>query len=129
MPVTAAELAQYGKSSIDLYMKNDPIDAVNAERPLLKCLMDKKKATTSGKQYLVTQVRKGNDSKFQGFYGSDAVTYNRKDTLAEAQSDNSNFTHCLTPHEDAFLRNGVTVTDRSPGTQSTGPQKPTIHKL
>ena len=50
MPVTPAELAQYGKSSIDLYMRNDPIDSVNAERPLLKCLMDKKKPTTSGKQ-------------------------------------------------------------------------------
>lgn len=129
MPVTAAELAQYGKSSIDLYLKNDPIDSVNAERPLLKCLMDKKKETTSGKEYLVVQVRKGNDSNFQSFYGSDTVTYNRKDTLEQAKFDYSNFHDGFTLHEDDFIRNGVVVKEGGPGKQATGSEKTTITNL
>ena len=129
MPVTAAELTAYGKSSIDLYLKNDPIDAINAERPLLKCLMDKKKETTSGKEYLVVQVRKGNDSNFQGFYGSDTVTYNRKDTLEQAKFDYSNFHDGFTLHEDDFIRNGVVVTEGGPGKQATSSEKETITNL
>ena len=129
MPVTAAELAQYGKSSIDLYLKNDPIDAINAERPLLKVLMDKKKETIGGKEYLVVQVRKGNDSNFQGFYGSDTVTYNRKDTLEQAKYDYSNFHDGFTLHEDDFIRNGVIVTEGGPGKQATSSEKVTITNL
>ena len=129
MPVTAAELAAYGKSSIDLYLKNDPIDAINAERPLLKCLMDKKKTTTGGKEYLTVQVRKGNDSNFQGFYGSDTVTYNRKDTLEQAKFDYSNFHDGFTLHEDDFIRNGVAITEGGPGKQATSSEKTTITNL
>ena len=129
MPVTAAELTAYGKSSIDLYLKNDPIDSVNAERPLLKCLMDKKKPTTSGKQYLVTQIRKGNDSNFQSFYGSDTVTYKRKDTLEQANYEYSNFHDGFTLHEDDFIRNGVEIKEGGPGKQATSSEKTTITNL
>lgn len=129
MPVTAAELAQYGKSSIDLYMKNDPIDAVNAERPLLKALMSNKKPTNGGKEYKVIQVRKGNDSNFQSFYGSDTVTYKRKDTLEQAKFEYSNFHDGFTLHEDDFVRNGVTITADGPGRQATSSEKETITNL
>ena len=129
MPVTAAELAQYGKSSIDLYLKNDPIDSINPERPLLKKLMAKKKETTGGKEYLVVQIRKGNDSNFQSFYGSDTVTYNRKDTLEQAKYDYANFHDGFTLHEDDFIRNGVSVTEGGPGKQATGSEKVTITNL
>ena len=129
MPVSAAELTQYGKSSIDLYLKNDPIDAVNAERPLLQKLMAGKKQTTAGKQYYVVQLRKGNDSNFQSFYGSEEVTYNRKDTLEQAKFEYSNFHDGFTLHEDDFIRNGVVVTEGGPGKQATSSEKETITNL
>lgn len=129
MPVTAAELTQYGKSSIDLYVKDKPIDAINAERPYLKCLMDTKKETTAGKQYLVVPIRKGNDSNFQDFYGSDTVTYNRKDTLNSANFEYTNFHDGFSLHEDDFIRNGVVVTEGGPGKQSTSAEKETIVNL
>lgn len=129
MAVTAEELARYGKHAIDLYLKNDPIDAVNAERPLLKKLMAGKKETTSGKNKLVVQVRKGNDSNFQDFYGSEDVTYNRKDTIEQASYDYANFHDGFSLHEDDFIRNGVVVTEGGPGKKATASEKETITNM
>lgn len=128
MSITAAELTQYGRSSIDLYMKNNPIDSVNPERPLLKKLMEKKKETPAGKQYKIYQVRKGNDSNFQDFYGSEQVNYNRKDTLEQSQHEYNNFHDGFSLHEDDFIRNGVEIKD-GPGKQATGSEKTTITNL
>lgn len=129
MSVTAAELTQYGKSSIDLYMKNDPIDSINPERPLLKFLMDKKSETLGGKDKLVVQVRKGNDSNFQSFYGSEQVTYNRKDTLDQAKYDYVNFHDGFSLHEDDFIRNGVEIREGGPKGKASAMEKATITNL
>lgn len=129
MPISAAELTRYGRSSIDLYMKNDPIDSINPERPYLKSLMEKKQETTAGKQYMVVQIRKGNDSNFQDFYGSDTVTYNRKDTLNQATYEYVNFHDGFSLHEDDFIRNGVVITDGGPGKQATKSEKETVTNL
>lgn len=129
MAVTADELARYGKHAIDLYLKNDPIDAVNAERPFLKALMAKKQETTSGKNQLVVQIRRGNDSNFQDFYGSEDVTYNRKDTIEQASYDYANFHDGFSLHEDDFIRNGVTITEGGPGKKATASEKETITNM
>ena len=129
MAISAAELQQYGRSSIDLYMKNDPIDSVNPDRPLLKRLMEGKKETLGGKQYLVKQVRKGNDSNFQTFYGSENVSYNRKDTLEQAKYEYANFHDGFTLHEDDFIRNGVEITEGGPGKRATAMEKATITNI
>ncbi len=129
MAISSAELTQYGRSSIDLYMKNDPIDSVNPDRPLLKKLMEKKKETLGGKQYLVKQVRKGNDSNFQSFYGSETVSYNRKDTLNQAKYEYTNFHDGFTLHEDDFIRNGVEITEGGPGKKATAMEKATVTNL
>ncbi|HHN74661.1 MAG TPA: phage major capsid protein [Acidobacteria bacterium] len=129
MPVTAQELIKYGKSSIDLYLKNNPIDSVNPDRPWLKKLMETKKETLGGKDKLVIQVRKGNDSNFQSFYGSDQVTYNRKDTLEQAKYDYVNFHDGFSLHEDDFIRNGVVITEGGPGKRATAMEKATITNL
>lgn len=129
MAVTAAELVQYGKSSIDLYLKNKPIDSINPERPLLKKFMEKAKETLGGKDKMVAQVRKANDSNFQDFYGSDTVDYNRKDTLDQAKFDYSNFHDGFSLHEDDFIRNGVEVKPEGPGKEATKMEKATITNL
>ncbi len=128
MSITADELTQYGRSSIDLYLRNNPIDSINPERPLLKKLMDERKECGAGKQYLVSQVRKGNDSNFQDFYGSDSVDYNRKDTLDQSKYEYTNFHDGYSMHEDDFIRNGITIGD-GPGKQATASEKETITNL
>jgi hypothetical protein len=128
MPVTAAELTKIGKHSIDVYMKNKPIDAVNAERPFLQKLMKKRKDAPGGKQYMYCQVRKANDSNFQSFYGSETVTYNRKDTIEQAFYEYDSFHDGFTLHEDDFIRNGVSISD-GPSAKATQSERETITNM
>jgi hypothetical protein len=54
------------------------------ERPLLKALQAKKKTAPGAKQYIVEQLRKSYQSNFQWFNGSQVVTYNRRQTIEQA---------------------------------------------
>jgi hypothetical protein len=128
MPISALELAQAGTTAIDLYMKNKPMDSINAERPYLKALMGGKVETGGTKQYLVQQVRKANDHNFQSFYGSDAVTYNRKDTVEQAQHTYWSFHDGFSLHEDDFIHNGIAIGD-GPGKQATADEKVNLTNL
>ena len=128
MPISAAELTQAGQTAIDLYMKNKPMDSINPERPFLAKMMAKKVETGGGKQYLVQQVRKANDHNFQSFYGSDAVTYNRKDTVEQANHEYFSFHDGFSLHEDDFIRNGISVGD-GPGGQATADEKVNLTNL
>ena len=128
MPISAAELTQAGKTAIDLYMKNKPMDSINPERPYLKALMGGKMEASGSKQYLVQQVRKANDHNFQSFYGSDAVTYNRKDTVEQAQHEYYSFHDGFSLHEDDFIHNGISIGD-GPGKQATADEKVNLTNL
>lgn len=128
MPISAAELTQAGTTAIDLYMKNKPMDSINPERPFLAALMGKKSEVGGAKQYLVQQVRKANDHNFQSFYGSDTVTYNRKDTVEQASHTYYNFHDGFSLHEDDFIHNGITIGD-GPGKQATADEKVNLTNL
>ena len=128
MPISAAELTQAGKTAIDLYMKNKPMDSINPERPFLKMLMGGKVEASGSKQYLKQQVRKANDHNFQSFYGSDSVTYNRKDTMEQAYHSYYSFHDGFSLHEDDFIHNGITIGD-GPGKQATADEKVNLTNL
>lgn len=113
MPVNAAMLGRAAKSSLDYYLKNKPIDQIGTERPLLAALMKKKKSFPGAKQYVVEQIRKSYDSNFQWFSGSDEVTYNRKDTLSQAQYAWSSAHDGYAMDEDEMTRNGIIFTDET----------------
>ena len=59
MSITSAQLAEVGKASLDLYLRNNPIDQVAMQRPLLKHLQTKKKSFAGAREHVVEQVRKG----------------------------------------------------------------------
>ena len=50
MSITSAELAIAGKAGLDFYLKNNPIDMVDIQRPLLKHLTAKKKTFGGAKR-------------------------------------------------------------------------------
>ena len=56
MSITSAELARAGKAGLDYYLKNNPIDMVDMQRPLLKHLTAKKKNFGGAKEHIVEQV-------------------------------------------------------------------------
>ncbi len=111
MPFTSEQLAYAGKAAIDYFQKNDPIDQVNVERPLLKMLMGKKREYAGGLQYVVEQLRTSNDSNFQSYFGDSQVTFNRKRTLDQAKFSWGSFHDGFGLDEDELAQNGISMTD------------------
>ena len=111
MPVTPAMISEASKSSLDLYMRNKPIDQIAIERPLLKRLQAKKKTFPGAKEYVVEQLRKSYDSNFQWYSGDDEVTFNKKDTLEQAKYRWSSCHDGYSINEDECTRNGIIMTD------------------
>jgi hypothetical protein len=111
MAFNAEQIAYAGKAAIDYFLKNDPIDQVNTERPLIKKLMEGKKEYAGGLQYVVEQLRKSNDSNFQAYFGDSQVSYNRKRTLEQAQFSWGSFHDGFGLNEDELTQNGIILTD------------------
>jgi co-chaperonin GroES (HSP10) len=120
MPFNSEQLAYAGRAAIDFFLKNDPIDNVNTERPLFKKLVAGKQEYAGGKQYVVEQLRKSNDSNFQSFFGSSQVTYNRKRTLQQAKFAYGAFHDGFGLDEDEATANGIILTDDRQATPSDG---------
>lgn len=111
MPFTPEQLAYAGKHSLDYFLKNDPVDQVNVAHPLLKKLAAGKKEYGGGKEYVVEQLRKSNDSNFQSFFGDEQVTYNRKRTLDQAKFSYGAFHDGFGLNEDELIQNGISISD------------------
>jgi hypothetical protein len=90
MPISSADLAKASKTSLDYYLKNAPIDQIGVEVPLYNKLMAKRKQFNGAKQNIVVQLRKSYDSNFNwanldsSSSGYGTVTFNRRDTMAQA---------------------------------------------
>lgn len=111
MPFTADQISYAGRASIDYYLKNDPVDNINIDRPLIKMLMAGKKEYVGALQYVVEQLRFSNDSNFQSYFGDGQVTYNRKRTLQQAKYQWGSFHDGFGLNEDELAQNGITMTD------------------
>jgi hypothetical protein len=111
MPFNTEQLAYAGKAAIDFFLKNDPIDQINTERPLIKKLMAGKQNYVGGLQYVVEQLRYANDSNFQSYFGDSQVSYNRKRTLEQAKYTWGAFHDGFGLNEDELAQNGITMTD------------------
>lgn len=111
MPFNSEQLAYAGNAAINYFLKNDPVDNYNINRPLIKKLMAGKKEYTGGLQYVVEQLRYQNDSNFQSYFGDSQVTYNRKRTLQQAKYQWGAFHDGFGLNEDELVQNGITMTD------------------
>lgn len=118
MPFNTEQLAYAGRAAIDYYLKNDPIDQINTERPLLKFLTGGKQAYAGGLQYIVEQLRYSNDSNFQSYFGDSQVSYNRKRTIQQAKYTWGSFHDGFGLNEDELAQNGITMTDDKNSTPS-----------
>jgi hypothetical protein len=111
MAFNAEQLSYGGRAAIEFYLKNDPIDQINTEHPLLKALVAKKQEWAGGLQNVVEQLRYSNDSNFQAYFGDSQVTYNRKRTLQQAKYAWGSFHDGFGLNEDELTQNGITMTD------------------
>jgi hypothetical protein len=85
------------------------------ERPLFKSLSADKPTAPGAKQYIVEQLRKTYASNFQWFNGSTVVTYNRRQTLEQAQYPWRSAHDGFSLDEDRLIQHGIKVSDDGPG--------------
>ena len=111
MSFNSEQLAYGGNAAINYFLKNDPIDNYNVNRPLIKKLMSEKKEYGGGLQYVVEQLRFQNDSNFQSYFGDSQVTYNRKRTLMQSKYVWGAFHDGFGLNEDELTQNGIVMTD------------------
>jgi hypothetical protein len=111
MPFTPSQITAGSNRQLDYFLKNDPIDQVNTDRPFLDWLIKNMQAVPGGNQYVVEQIHFDNDSNFQEYFGSDQVTFNERDTVRQAKYPWFNFHDGFGLDEDTLAANGITVTD------------------
>jgi hypothetical protein len=128
MSFNAEQLAYAARAAIDFYLKNDPIDQINTDRPLIQKLMGEKQEYSGGLQYVVEQLRYQNDSNFQAYFGDGQVTYNRKRTLQQAKYTWASFHDGFGLNEDELAQNGITMTDDR-GAEPTADEKVNLTNL
>lgn len=119
MPFSQAEIDQAGVSALNFNLRNKPIDQVAVERPLLRKLMAMAKEFPGAKEYITERLRYQYGSNFQWYYGSQAVTYNFRNTLKESQFPWRGWHDGFYLDEDTLLKNGITYTDNGRGGQAT----------
>lgn len=121
MSFTSDEITELGYSSLNFYLKNNPIDQIQQQRPLLRKLMAGKRSFPGGNDSIVEQLRKSYDAAMQWYQGSEDVTYNTRNTLDQAKFPWKGAHDGFEMSEDYLLANGITVTDSgNPTTNSRG---------
>lgn len=111
MPFTVNQLAEAAKVGLDFYMKNNPVDQVSVDRPLLKALQSRKSEFPGAKEYIVEQLRARYDSNFQWYRGAGAVTYNERNTIEQVKYPWRSAHDGVMIDEDRLSQNGIIVTD------------------
>jgi hypothetical protein len=111
MPFTSQDISDAGKIGLDYFLANNPIDQVAVERPLLKALQSKKKEAPGAKQFVVEQLRTKYQSNFQWFNGSSIVTYNRRQTIEQANYAWRSCHDGFALDEDRLAQNGIVIDD------------------
>lgn len=129
MPFSAQDITDAGKIGLDFYLADNPVDQVKLERPLLKALQGKKKSAPGAKQYVVEQLRARYSSNFQWFNGSSIVTYNRRQTVEQANYAWRSCHDGFALDEDRLAQNGITVTDDKGPSKASDAEKVMLTNL
>lgn len=129
MPFTTQEITDAGKIGLDYYLKNSPIDQIAVERPLAKYLASKKVSAPGAKQYIVEQLRVRYQSNFQWFNGSQVVTYNRRQSVEQANYAWRSAHDGFSLDEDRLIQNGISVSDDGAGGNASDAERVQLTNL
>lgn len=111
MPLSAIQVENLGKSVLDNFRKNPPVDQINVERPLYDELIKKAKPIEGGKEFLVSQLFIGNNDNTQAYAGNARVTYNNRNPDEQVKFRFTNLHAGFTVSEDEMVRAGVKIND------------------
>lgn len=115
MPISAADLQELAKVSLDEYLRNTPVDQIATERPLLKKLMSGRKMFLGARQNIVENVRKSYGSNFGWAYGETVVNFNKRNTTEQASFPWRRAVDGLYIDHDRLFGAGITVREGKSG--------------
>lgn len=115
MPISPADLAELSKVSLDEYLRNEPVDNIGTEHPLLKRLMAKQKRFLGARLNVVENVRKGYGSNFGWAYGEAPVVFNKRNTTEHAAFPWKRCVDALYLDYDRLYGNGIEVREGDRG--------------
>ena len=115
MPISAGDLQELAKVSLDEYLRNMPVDQIATERPLLKKLMAGRKTFLGAKQNVVENIRKTYGSNFAWAYGEDPVVFNKRNTTEQAAFPWRRAVDGLYLDYDRLFGNGIKVREGQRG--------------
>lgn len=118
MPFTSQEIQDAGKIGLDYYVRNNPIDQIDVDRPVLQFFMSSKKSAPGAKQFIVEQLRYRYQSNFQWFSGSQVVTYNKRQTIEQAMFAWRSAHDGFAIDEDRLAQNGIKISEDSSATST-----------
>jgi len=111
MPISSQHIAVVGKSSLEYYLRNPPVDQIQVGRPWIKKLRAMKERFGGGKENVVVQLRKDYDESGEWYFGAQEFIYHSIDSLAQAFFAWRSFRDGFTMTEDEFIRNGLTISE------------------
>lgn len=123
MSLTTAELTRAGKAGLDFFLKNNPIDMADLQRPLLNHLSKRKKPIPGAKEFVVEQIRKGYGSAGQWFDSADTLQYSQRDTLEQSRFPWYEFHDGMMLNEAELAANGIALDDNGKPNSLTEAEK------
>lgn len=115
MPISAPDLQELGKISLEEYLRNIPVDQIAIERPFLKMLLSKRKLFLGAKENVVENIRKDYGSNFAWAYGEDQVVFNKRNTTEQAAFPWRRAVDGLYLDYDRLFGNGIKVREGKAG--------------
>lgn len=118
MPFTPAQIATGAIYTLETFKRNEPIDQINSDRPLLQWFMKNKKPVTFGNGYYNEHIYVANNGNYQNYFGADQVTFNQRDPARLAKYAYANYHDGFWFDDDQLAANGIILTDDGSATQT-----------
>ena len=115
MPISSEDLQIAGKTSLDDFLRNRPVDQIAVDVPLFRKLMSKRKPFLGAKQNIVAQIRKSHDSNFAWAYGEEPVAFNKRNTIEQAAFPWRRAVDGFYIAHDTLFSNGIKVREGERG--------------
>lgn len=115
MPISSEDLQIAGKTALDEYLRNMPVDQIAVELPLYKKLMSRRKLFLGAKKEIVKQIRKDHGSNFQWAYGEAPVSFNKRNTVEQAAFPWRRAVDGFYISYDTLFSNGIKVREGKSG--------------
>jgi hypothetical protein len=119
MPFTAQDISDAGKIGLDFYLANSPVDQITWSVPCSRPSGQEEGRPRAPSSTSSEQLRKTYGSNFQWFNGSQVVTYNRRQTIEQANYQWRSCHDGFALDEDRLAQNGIIVIDDASKARAT----------